>query len=81
MESTLLLNASYEPLKVVDWRKAITLWCQGKVEVISVYPREVHSVSLTVNINPRTLTLSVKTANILFLTILDNTKRKPMITN
>jgi 5-methylcytosine-specific restriction endonuclease McrA len=50
MESTLLLNASYEPLKVVDWRKAITLWCQGKVEVISVYPREVHSVSLTVKL-------------------------------
>ena len=50
MESTLLLNASYEPLKVVDWRKAITLWCQGKVEVISVYPREVRSVSLTVKL-------------------------------
>ncbi len=47
MEQTLLLNATYEPLKVVDWRKAITLWCQGKVEVISVYDREVHSVSLT----------------------------------
>ena len=47
MEQTLLLNASYEPLKVVDWRKAITLWCQGKVEVISVYDREIRSVSLT----------------------------------
>ena len=47
MEQTLLLNATYEPLKVVDWRKAITLWCQGKVEVISVHDREVHSVSLT----------------------------------
>lgn len=47
MEQTLLLNASYEPLKVVDWRKAVTLWCQGKVEVISVYDREIHSVSIT----------------------------------
>ena len=37
MEQTLLLNATYEPLKVVHWQKAITLWCQGKVEVISVY--------------------------------------------
>jgi len=36
MEQALLLNASYEPLKVVDWQKAVTLWCQGKVEVISV---------------------------------------------
>jgi 5-methylcytosine-specific restriction endonuclease McrA len=47
MEQTLLLNATYEPLKIVDWRKAITLWCQGKVEVISVYDTEVRSVSLT----------------------------------
>ena len=47
MEQTLLLNASYEPLKVVHWQKALTLWCQGKVEVISVYDREVRSVSLS----------------------------------
>ena len=37
MEQTLLLNATYEPLKVVHWQKAITLRCQGKVEVISEY--------------------------------------------
>ena len=47
MEHTLLLNATYEPLKVVNWRKAVTLWCQGKVEVISVYDREVRSVSIS----------------------------------
>ncbi len=47
MEQTLLLNATYEPLKVVDWRKAITMLCQGKVEVISEYDREVHSISIT----------------------------------
>jgi 5-methylcytosine-specific restriction endonuclease McrA len=47
MEQTLLLNATYEPLKVVHWKKAITLWCQGKVEVISVYDREVHAVSVS----------------------------------
>jgi 5-methylcytosine-specific restriction endonuclease McrA len=47
MEQTLLLNASYEPLRVVHWQKAITLWWQGKVEVISVYEREVHAVSFT----------------------------------
>lgn len=46
MEQTLLLNATYEPLKVVHWRKAVTLYCQGKVEVISVYEdREIRSVS------------------------------------
>lgn len=47
MEQTLLLNASYEPLKVVHWQKAITLLCQGKVEVISVYDREIRAVSIS----------------------------------
>jgi 5-methylcytosine-specific restriction endonuclease McrA len=47
MEQTLLLNASYEPLKVVHWQKAVTLWCQGKVEVISVYDREIRAVSVS----------------------------------
>ena len=47
MEQTLLLNASFEPLKVVHWQKAVTLLCQGKVEVISVYDRDVRSVSIT----------------------------------
>ncbi len=47
MEQALLLNASYEPLKVVNWQKAITLWCQGKVEVIAVHDREVRAVSIS----------------------------------
>jgi len=50
MEQTLLLNATYEPLKIVHWQKAITLWCQGKVEVISVYDREIRSVSFSVKL-------------------------------
>jgi 5-methylcytosine-specific restriction endonuclease McrA len=47
MEQTLLLNATYEPLKVVHWQKAVTLWCQGKVEIISVYNREIRAVSFS----------------------------------
>ena len=47
MEQTLLLNASYEPLKIVNWQKAVTLWCQGKVEIVAVYDREVRSVSFS----------------------------------
>lgn len=47
MEQTLLLNASYEPLRVVHWRKAVTLWCQGKVEILSVYDREIRAVSFS----------------------------------
>ena len=47
MEQTLLLNASYEPLKIVHWQKAVTLWCQGKVEVVRVYDREIRAVSIS----------------------------------
>ena len=47
MEQTLLLNATYEPLKVVNWQKAVTLWCQGKVEIIAHHDREVRAVSFS----------------------------------
>ena len=50
MQQTLLLNASYEPLKIVNWQKAITLLCQGKVEVIREYDREIHAVSFSVRL-------------------------------
>ena len=50
MEQTLLLNASYEPLKIVHWQKAITLLCQGKVEVIDVYDREIRAVSFSIKL-------------------------------
>ena len=50
MEQTLLLNATYEPLKIVDWRKAITLLCQDKVEVIAVHDREIRSVSFSIKL-------------------------------
>src|SRR4029453_541213 len=47
MEQALLLNASYEPLKVVHWQKAVTLWCQGKVEIVAVHDREIRAVSFS----------------------------------
>ena len=46
LESTLLLNASYEPIKIIPWERAITLFFLGKVEVVDTYEREVRSVSL-----------------------------------
>jgi len=47
LEATLLLNASFEPLKVISWQRAITLCFLGKVEVVEEYDdREVRSVSL-----------------------------------
>ena len=33
----LLLNSSYEPMKVISWQKAILLWFQGKVEVVEFH--------------------------------------------
>ncbi len=47
MEQTLVLNASFEPLKIVDWQRAITLWCQGKVEIIETHEREARAVTFT----------------------------------
>lgn len=47
MEQTLVLNASYEPIKVVDWQRAITLWCQGKVEIVETHEREVRAVTFS----------------------------------
>lgn len=50
MEQTLLLNAGYEPLQVVHWQKAITLWCQGKVEIVAVHDREIRAVSFSMKL-------------------------------
>lgn len=45
---TLLLNSTYEPLKVVSWQRAVTLLCLGKVDVVRSYSNRVlHSVSWT----------------------------------
>jgi len=50
MEQTLLLNTTYEPLRVISWQKAITLLTLGKVEVIEEYDREIHSVSFSIKL-------------------------------
>ena len=50
MEHVLLLNMSYEPLKIINWKKAITMLCLGKVEVIEEYGRDIHSVSFTIKL-------------------------------
>ncbi len=50
MDSTLVLNATYEPLQVVPWRKAVRLLFQDKVEVVAEYERQIHSVSLVIKL-------------------------------
>lgn len=34
---SLLLNSSYEPMRVLSWQKALILWFQGKVEVLEYH--------------------------------------------
>ncbi|MGE3758215.1 MAG: HNH endonuclease [Pseudobdellovibrionaceae bacterium] len=34
---TLLLNSSYEPIKIVSWQKALILWFQDKVEIVEYH--------------------------------------------
>jgi 5-methylcytosine-specific restriction endonuclease McrA len=44
---TLLLNATFEPVKVISWQRAMTLLCLGKVEIIDEHDTEVRSVTFT----------------------------------
>lgn len=50
MSHALVLNASFEPLQIVTWQRAIQLLFQGKVEVIEESDKEVHSVRLTIRV-------------------------------
>lgn len=50
MEWTLLLNSTFEPLKVVTWRKAVVMVLLKKVEVIEEYDRMIHGVSFSLRL-------------------------------
>lgn len=47
MEPALLLNATYEPIKIISWKKAITLVFLGKAEMLERYDRVIHTTSTT----------------------------------
>ena len=44
------MNSSYEPLKVISWQKALTLFFLGKVEVVENYDHSVRSVYLVIKV-------------------------------
>jgi len=46
MEWTLLLNSTFEPVKVVSWKKAIVMVLLEKVEVVEEYDRMIRGISL-----------------------------------
>ncbi len=48
MDGTLLLNSSFEPIKVISWEKAVTLFFLNKVEIVDVYERDVRSVTVAI---------------------------------
>jgi 5-methylcytosine-specific restriction endonuclease McrA len=50
MEHTLVLNATYEPINIVSWKRALTLLYQGKVEVLAEYEEEIRSITFTVRL-------------------------------
>lgn len=50
MEDALLLNATFEPISVIDWQKAVTLLTLGKVEVLESHDTEVRSVSFAIRL-------------------------------
>ena len=43
MNATLLLNATYEPITVISWRKAVTLLVLEKVEALATYSTYIRS--------------------------------------
>jgi len=43
----LLLNASFQPLQVISWQKALSLFFLGKVEIVETSDRTIRSVTLT----------------------------------
>lgn len=50
VDRSLLLNTSYEPLRVITWQKAVVLLVKGKVEVIASYDRRIRGVSLSLDL-------------------------------
>ena len=50
MKWTLLLNSTFEPLRVVTWKKAIIMVMLDKVEVIEEYERTVRGIYVSIRL-------------------------------
>ena len=49
-EGVLLLNATYEPLHILSWKRVIRLLTAGKVEVVEESDREIRSLSVVIRL-------------------------------
>ena len=75
-QRTLLLNTTYEPVKVISWQRAVTMMVLGKVEVVRTYDswlRAVHweiptpaVVRLTEFIRRRRMRIAMSRRNIFY---------------
>lgn len=45
-----MLNATFEPLQIVTWQRAIQLLFQGKVEVVEESEHEIHTVRISMRV-------------------------------
>jgi len=50
MGHALVLNASFEPLHIVSWQRALQLLFQGKVEVVEESEKEIRTVRFTIKV-------------------------------
>ncbi len=50
MKPTLLLNFTYEPLRIIDWKRAVILIYLGKAEPVSTYNIKIRSVSFSMDL-------------------------------
>lgn len=49
-EQTLVLDQGFQPLKIVHWTRAVSLWFQGKAEILSEYDGFARSSILVIKV-------------------------------
>ena len=49
-EQTLVVDQSYQPVDIIPWWRAITMWVESKVEIVSEYDGFVRSSSIVIKI-------------------------------
>jgi 5-methylcytosine-specific restriction endonuclease McrA len=48
MHKTLVLDQGYQPHRVVSWQRAVTMWWDGKCEIVEEYDEDIRSVTFTI---------------------------------
>jgi 5-methylcytosine-specific restriction endonuclease McrA len=49
-QQALVLDQGFRPIEIVSWQRAISLWVEGKAEVIEEYDEEVRSAFLVIKV-------------------------------